>query len=202
MSDIDQDQDQHHHQQQESVSNEHRNYRRRDENLTKWRKDKVFTLWSKGWSQTKIANELQCAQSTVSEDLALIFKQTEDNLANHLSEGIPRQWAQCLQGLKTIMSEGWNIYDSISADPTIRITDKTSVLALIKDCYKHMLDLNADSTIVSECINFSKRANNKLQLYQPQPQLERVEQTQPIEIEEQGVAAEVEEGEEVEEEQQ
>lgn len=165
QEDIEQDQDQ---------QQEDRNYRRRDEDLTKWRKDKVFTLWSKGWSQTKIANELQCAQSTVSEDLALIFKQTEDNLANHLSEGIPRQWAQCLQGLKTIMAEGWNIYDSISADPTIRITDKTSVLALIKDCYKHMLDLNADSTIVSECINFSKRANNKLQLYQPQPQQEPV----------------------------
>lgn len=180
MSDIDQDQDQH--QQQED-----RNYRRRDEDLTKWRKDKVFTLWSKGWSQTKIANELQCAQSTVSEDLALIFKQTEDNLANHLSEGIPRQWAQCLQGLKTIMAEGWNIYDSISNDNTVRITDKTAVLALIKDCYKHMLDLNADSTIVSECINFSKRANNKLQPYRPQaqPQLEQQVVPQLGQVEEQ-----------------
>ena len=96
------------------------------------------------------------------------MKQTQDNLANHLNEGIPRQWAQCLQGLKTIMAEGWNIYDSISNDNTVRITDKTNVLALIKDCYKHMLDLNADSTIVSECINFSKRANNKLQPYQSQ----------------------------------
>ena len=53
---------------------------------------------------------------------------------------------------------------------TVKITDKTNVLALIKDCYKHMLDLNADSTIVSECINFSKRANNKLQPYQSQQQ--------------------------------
>ena len=33
-----------------------------------------------------------------------------------------------------------------------------------------MLDLNADSTIVSECINFSKRANSKLQPYQSQQQ--------------------------------
>lgn len=167
--------------QQEDVSNDDsndvkdKNVKRRLEDLTEWRKDKVFTLWSKGWTQTRIANELQCAQSTVSEDLAFIFKQTEDNLANHLSEGIPRQWAQCLQGLKTIMSEGWNIYDSISTDNTVRITDKTTVLALIKDCYKHMLDLNADSTIVSECILFSKRANNKLQPYrlQHQPQLEQ-----------------------------
>lgn len=146
-------------------SNEERNYRQQNENLTKWRKDQCFTLWSKGWSQTRIANELQCAQSTVSQDLALIFKQTEDNLANHLAEGIPRQWVQCLQGLKTIMAEGWNIYDTISNDRDAKITDKTNVLALIKDCYKHMLDLNADSTIVSECINFSKRANNKLQPY-------------------------------------
>ena len=183
MSDINQDQDQHHHQQQESVSNEDRNYRRRDENLTKWRKDKVFTLWSKGWSQTKIASDLQCSQSTVSEDLALIFKQTEDNLANHLAEGIPRQWAQCLQGLKTIMAEGWNIYDSISNDNTVRITDKTTVLALIKDCYKHMLDLNADSTIVSECINFSKRANNKLLPYRSQPQLTQQAEVQQVEPE-------------------
>ena len=38
-----------------------------------------------------------------------------------------------------------------------------------------MLDLNADSTIVSECILFSKRANNKLQPYrlEHQPQLEQ-----------------------------
>ena len=101
----------------------------------------MFTLWSKGWTQTRIASELSVHQSTVSEDIAWLMKQTEDNLANHLNEGIPRQWAQCLQGLKTIMAEGWNIYDSISNDNTVRITDKTNVLALIKDCYKHMLDL-------------------------------------------------------------
>ena len=113
--------------QQEDVSNndtncygnevsEDKNVKRRHEDLTKWRKEQAFTMWSKGWTQTRIANELQCAQSTVSEDLAFIFKQTEDNLANHLSEGIPRQWAQCLQGLRTIMAEGWNIYDNISND--------------------------------------------------------------------------------------
>ena len=164
MQDIDQNQ------QQQQDDGEDKNTKRRNENLTAWRKDQVFTLWSKGWTQTRIANELQCAQSTVSEDIAWLMKQTEDNLANHLNEGIPRQWAQCLQGLKTIMAEGWNIYDSISNDNTVRITDKTNVLALIKDCYKHMLDLNADSTIVSECINFSKRANNKLQPYQSQQQ--------------------------------
>jgi hypothetical protein len=43
-----------------------------------------------------------------------------------------------------------------------------------------MLDLNADSTIVSECINFSKRANNKLQSYQAeaQPQLTHIQVTE------------------------
>lgn len=139
--------------------------------LIEWRKSQVLKLWSKGWSQQRIANELKVTQATISYDLTAIHKQAQENIQNHLHETIPRQWTQCLEGLKTIMAEGWNIYDSISADATIRITDKTSVLALIKDCYKHMLDLNADSTIVSECINFSKRANNKLQSYQPQPQL-------------------------------
>jgi hypothetical protein len=197
--------------QQEDVSNDDTNYygnddsndvsedknvKRRHEDLTKWRKEQAFTMWSKGWTQTRIANELQCAQSTVSADLAFIFKQTEHNLANHLAEGIPRQWAQCLQGLKTIMAEGWNIYDSISNDNTVRITDKTTVLALIKDCYKHMLELNADSTIVSECILFSKRANNKLQPYQlqqqPQPQLEQQVEVQQMKTEQSRKEEEVE----------
>lgn len=179
MQDIDQNQQHVNNDDSNDVSGgEYKNVKRRHEDLTKWRKEQAFTMWSKGWTQTRIANELQCAQSTVSADLAFIFKQTEDNLANHLAEGIPRQWAQCLQGLKTIMAEGWNIYDSISNDNTIRITDKTNVLALIKDCYKHMLDLNADSTIVNECINFSKRANNKLQPYQSQPQQQQQEQTE------------------------
>lgn len=164
-------------------NSEDKNAKRINENLTAWRKDQCFTLWSKGWSQTRIANELKCSQPTVSNDLADLMKQTVDNLANHLSEGIPRQWAQCLQGLKTIMAEGWNIYDSISNDPTARITDKTSVLNLIKDCYKNMLDLNADSTIVSECILFSKRANNKLQSYKPQPQLTQQAEVQQVEPE-------------------
>jgi hypothetical protein len=128
-----------------------------------------------------MASELKVSEPTISADLADIHKQAAANIENHLHETIPRQWTQCLEGLKNIMAEGWNIYDSISADPTIRVTDKTSVLALIKDCYKHMLDLNADSTIVSECINFSKRANNKLQAYQPQPQLplQQVQQLEP-----------------------
>ena len=151
-------------------SSEDRNVKRRNQELTAWRKDQVFTLWSKGWSQNRIAQELKCDKSTISRDLDSLMKQTEDNLANHLQEGIPRQWAQCLQGLKTIMVEGWNIYDSISHIEDTKITDKTNVLALIKDCYKHMLVLNADSTIVSECINFSKRANSKLQPYQSQQQ--------------------------------
>lgn len=147
-------------------ASEDNNAKRISEDLTKWRKDQVFTLWSKGWTQSRIASKLKCAQSTVSEDIAYLMKQTEENLANHLDKGIPQQWAQCLQGLKTVLSEGWNIYDNISNNEDVKVTDKTSVLALIKDCYKHMLDLNADSTIVSECINFSKRANNKLQPYQ------------------------------------
>jgi hypothetical protein len=146
-------------------------------NLIEWRKSQVLKLWSK----------------LISRDLIDIHKQAAANIENHLHETIPRQWTQCLEGLKNIMAEGWNIYDSISNDPTIRVTDKTSVLALIKDCYKHMLDLNADSTIVSECINFSKRANNKLQLYQPQRQLPPQQaEEQPLQQEEQGEAEEEE----------
>jgi transcriptional regulator len=162
-------------------------------NLIEWRKSQVLKLWSKGWSQQRIANELKCSASLISRDLIDIHKQAAANIENHLHETIPRQWTQCLEGLKNIMAEGWNIYDSISNDPTIRVTDKTSVLALIKDCYKHMLDLNADSTIVSECINFSKRANNKLQLYQPQRQLPPQQaEEQPLQQEEQGEAEEEE----------
>ena len=150
---------------------------RRQEDLIAWRRETAFTLWSKGWSQQRIANELKCTRPTISRDIDYLLKQSQSNLKDHLHENIPRQWAQCLQGIKTIMAEGWNIYDSISNDDTVRISDKTNVLSLIKDCYNHLISLNADSTIVSECINFSKRANNKLdplrlqaQQQQQQPQ--------------------------------
>lgn len=169
--------------------------RRGTADLINWRRDQVLKLWAKGWTQTKIANELKCDNSTISRDLDSLLKQSQDNIKDHLSETIPRQWTQCLEGLKTIMAEGWNIYDFISNDNTVRITDKTAVLSLIKDCYKHMLDLNADSTIVNQCINFSKRANNKLQPYQVQPQLTQIEQTeeQPL-TQEEPAEGEVEEG--------
>ena len=143
--------------------------KRRNEDLIAWRKEKTFTLWSKGWSQSRIANELKVTQGTISNDLDYLLKQSQSNLKDHLHENIPRQWSQCLQGIKTVMAESWNIYDSISNDNNVKISDKTNVLALIKDCYKHLLDLNADSTIVSECINFSKRANNKLEPLRLQP---------------------------------
>lgn len=165
------------------------NSKRSDANLVAWRKEKVFTLWAKGWPQSRIAAELQCAQSTVSEDLTFLLKQSQDNLEHHLNEGIPKQWAQCSQGLKTVLTEGWNIYDTISGDASVRTTDKTAILALIKDCYKNLLDLNADSTIVSECINFSKRANNKLQSLQPEQQTDSGSSgipEQPAEVEGEG----------------
>ena len=37
--------------------------------LIEWRESQVLKLWSKGWSQQRIANELKVDNSTISRDL-------------------------------------------------------------------------------------------------------------------------------------
>ena len=43
--------------------------KRRNEDLTAWRKNQVFTLWSKGWTQTRIARELNCINQLLAKTL-------------------------------------------------------------------------------------------------------------------------------------
>jgi transposase len=54
-----------------------------------WRRSLVLDLDSQGYTHREIVSKLQISKGTVSNDLAFLRKQAQDNLQYHIHEAIP-----------------------------------------------------------------------------------------------------------------
>jgi hypothetical protein len=113
-----------------------------------WRRSLVLDLDSQGYSHREIEAKLHVSRSTVSNDLTYLRKQAQDNLQHHIHEVIPEYHQKCLWGMTRILKHTLEIRDA-SPDPKIKLEANR----IASDCYKYIMDLNTNGSIVTDAMN-------------------------------------------------
>jgi hypothetical protein len=114
-----------------------------------WRRARVLELDSQGYTHREIVAKLQIAKGTVSNDLAYLRKQAQDNLQYHIHEVVPEYYQKCLWGMKRNLKQTLEIAETAS-DPRIKLEARR----IANDCYKYIMDLTTNGAIVTDAIKY------------------------------------------------
>ena len=106
------------------------------------RRQKLFTLLTRGMKGYEIAKELKVTQPTISRDIQYLTLQSQKYLNKLAKETLPFMYQTSIEGIRDVIRECWNIYQS--DDMSINIYQKLAALKLIKECNEavfHLIDV-------------------------------------------------------------
>ena len=108
-----------------------------------WRRVQVLELSSQGYSQREIAAKLQLDAAAVNRDIQFLRQQAQDNLQKHIHEVVPKEYQNCMAGMKSNLKETLGIAETVT-DPRVKL----QAHAVANDCYKFILDISTNACIV------------------------------------------------------
>jgi transcriptional regulator with XRE-family HTH domain len=101
------------------------------------RLSKVISLFSKGLTQSEIAQELDVDQSTISRDLQFLKQEAKRKIEKYLNEDILFEYLRYIAGSNEVTKHLWEI---VQNQKTLT-KDKTNALSLLMQFYNKRLEL-------------------------------------------------------------
>src|SRR5919109_4861583 len=138
--------------------------RRIQERLIAYRRDQVFALSTKGYSQSKIANILNVSQGLISSDIAYLRQRAREALANYLENKLPSIFQESITGISDVISQTWEIANN----PNVSHHDSLHALSLVADCNERRLDMASNGSIIEDGIRFVQEARQRLVTITPE----------------------------------
>lgn len=126
-----------------------------DRQAIEWRRNQTLELTARGKSQREVSIILQVSEGTVSSDIKWIRQQAQKSIQQHIQQDLPLQHQKAMSGLHQVLKLAWDL--SIEEHDT---KTKLMSLALVNDCYKLIMELSSDASVIKEAISF---VNRKLQ---------------------------------------
>jgi transcriptional regulator with XRE-family HTH domain len=126
------------------------------------RLSKIISLYSKGHTQSEIAERVGIDQSTVSRDLQFIKQEAKNKIEKYLNEDILFEYLRYIAGSNEVTRHLWELVQNEE-----NAKDKMNALSLLMQCYNKRLEmliggpesyLNAKKS-VSE-VKFQERVDN------------------------------------------
>src|SRR6476620_6846616 len=96
------------------------------------RRQRLWTLLTRGMKAYEIAKELNTDHSTVSRDIKFLTAQSQNYLNDLAKETLPFMYQTSIEGIRSILKECWNIYQS--DDESVNWFQKLAALKLAKEC--------------------------------------------------------------------
>ena len=109
------------------------------------RRQKLWILLTRGMRSYDIAKELKCNHSTISRDIAYLTSQSQKFLDDLAKESLPMMYKQSIDGIREVIREAWNIYES--TDESINWFQRLATLKLIKESNESQFKLLADGPV-------------------------------------------------------
>lgn len=100
------------------------------------RRQKIWTLITRGMKGYEIAKELNVDPATVSRDIAYLAAQSQNYLNDLAKSTLPFMYQTSIEGIRSVMKECWNIYDS-----TDNNFQRLAALKLTKECHEAVFKL-------------------------------------------------------------
>ena len=105
------------------------------------RRERLWTLLTRGMKTHEIARELNVDHSTISTDIKFLTAESQNYLNILAKETLPFMYQTSVEGIRSIMKECWDIYSS--NDESINWTHRLAALKLAKECNEavcHVID--------------------------------------------------------------
>jgi len=103
------------------------------------RRQKLWTLLTKGMNTYEIAKELNVDHSTISRDIKYLTLQSQDYLNDLAKQTMPFMYQTSIEGIREILKESWNVY--YSTDESINWFQRLAALKLAKECNEAIFKL-------------------------------------------------------------
>ena len=103
------------------------------------RRQKIWTLLTRGMKTYEIARELNVDTSTISRDIKFLTTQSQNYLNDLAKETLPFIYQTSIEGVRSILKECWNIYQS--DDSKINWFQRLQALKLAKECNESIFNL-------------------------------------------------------------
>jgi hypothetical protein len=106
------------------------------------RREKIWTFLARGKMKGyEIAKELNVSPPTIARDIKFLTAESQNYLNNLAKETLPFMYQISIEGIRDVIKECWNIYQSEGI--SINMYQKLAALKLIKECNEgifHLID--------------------------------------------------------------
>ena len=140
-----------------------------DRQQIEWRRNQTLELAARGKSQREISIILQVSEATTSTDIKWIRQQAQKAVEQHIQNDLPLEYQKAMSGLHQVLNMAWDM--SIEEHDT---KTKLMSLALVNDCYKLIMELSSDASIIKEAIAFVNK-NRKPSLQEEEKVIESIQ---------------------------
>jgi IS30 family transposase len=104
------------------------------------RRQKLWTLLTKGMKAYEIAKELNTNESTISRDIKFLTAQSQDYLTSLAKETLPFMYQISIDGIRDVIRECYTIYESQDSS-RVNMYHKLAALKLAKECHEAVFKL-------------------------------------------------------------
>ena len=108
------------------------------------RRQKLWTLLSRGMKTYEIAKELNVDHCTISRDIKFLTAQSQNYLNELAKQTLPFMYKISIEGIRDIIKECYAIiYQTDDTTKEVNMYHKLAALKLIKECHEsvfHLLD--------------------------------------------------------------
>jgi DNA-binding transcriptional ArsR family regulator len=91
----------------------------------------VATLLAQSMTEREIAKKLKVDQSTISRDIKVLKKLSQQFVYDLAKSDLAYYYKQCLDGIEEVKKKGWDIFNGIN---NLTTRDKLLALKLIMEC--------------------------------------------------------------------
>jgi IS30 family transposase len=103
------------------------------------RRQRLFVMLTRGMKGYEIAKELNVDSATVSRDIKFLTAESQNYLNDLARSILPFMYQTSIEGVRNILKECWNIYQS--DDEKINWLQRLQALKLAKECHESVFNL-------------------------------------------------------------
>jgi IS30 family transposase len=104
------------------------------------RRQRLWTLLTRGMKTYEIAKELNTDHSTISRDIKFLTAQSQRYLNDLAKETLPYQYQMSIDGIRDVLKQCWTIYQN--PDKTaVNMHQRLAALKLAKECHESIFGL-------------------------------------------------------------
>ena len=121
------------------------------------RRRRVASLLAQSMSETEIAKKLKVDQSTISRDVKVLKKMSQQFVYDLAKSNLAYCYKQCLDGIEEVKRRGWDIFNGVN---NLTTRDKLLALKLIMECNEAKFALFREGPTIMQVKSTEERLAN------------------------------------------